>query len=127
MTARMSILHRFTGLLLTMGLLIVAAWLIAAMMGPDYYAQVMALAQTTAGKAVLYGWSFVLYYHLFNGIRHLFWDMGYLFELRNARIAGWVVIFSALLMTLGTWYFAPSIAAGTFVETFTAAVKGLFS
>jgi succinate dehydrogenase / fumarate reductase cytochrome b subunit len=42
-------------------------------------------------------------YHLLNGIRHLFWDAGYGFELPVARKSGWVVAIGALLLTAVLW------------------------
>lgn len=106
MTARMSISHRFTGIVLSAGLVIISAMLIAAASFPDTYTLLMSWAATDYGTAFLFLWSLALFYHLCNGVRHLFWDMVLLFKLRNARIANWIVIFAALGLTLSTWYCA---------------------
>ncbi len=106
MTAKMSITHRMTGVILMGGTLLVAGWLIAAAMGESYYNQAMMLATSKLGLVILFGWTLALYYHLCNGIRHLFWDMGYLFNLDNARLSGWIVLLAAAAMTAGTWYLA---------------------
>lgn len=106
MTAKMSITHRMTGVILMAGTLLVAVVLIAAALGEAYYNDVMGWVRSDIGIVLLFGWSLALYYHLFNGIRHLFWDMGYLFELKNARAAGWVVLFATAGMTALTWYYA---------------------
>jgi succinate dehydrogenase / fumarate reductase cytochrome b subunit len=45
---------------------------------------------------------FSLYYHLCNGIRHLFWDLGKGFELKSAKRNGYLVLFFALALTVAT-------------------------
>lgn len=106
MTTIMSILHRATGVALVFGCLMVIWWLMAAATGEHAYNVAMGFAMSPLGTFMLVGWTFSLYYHLFDGIRHLFWDMGYLFELKNAFRAGWVVWFVTLLFTAATWYCA---------------------
>lgn len=103
LTAKMSITHRMTGVILMGGMLLLAGWLIAAMLGEEYYAHAMALAVSPFGQIVLFGWAAAFYYHLCNGIRHLFWDMGFLFKLSAANAANWVVLLATALLTAGTW------------------------
>ncbi|NJS39895.1 MAG: succinate dehydrogenase, cytochrome b556 subunit [Rhodobacteraceae bacterium] len=55
------------------------------------------------GVLLLIGWSAAFYYHLFNGIRHLFWDAGYGFEKTQANASAWAVIVLTVLLTLGYW------------------------
>jgi succinate dehydrogenase / fumarate reductase cytochrome b subunit len=52
---------------------------------------------------VLGGWLFCAFYHLSNGIRHLFWDAGYGFELKDAYRSGWIVLAVALIATVASW------------------------
>jgi succinate dehydrogenase / fumarate reductase cytochrome b subunit len=52
---------------------------------------------------LLFGWTFCFFYHLGNGIRHLFWDAGHGFEKATAQRSGWVVVISALVLTVGFW------------------------
>ena len=58
-----------------------------------------------AGLVLLGGWSFAFFYHLANGIRHLFWDMGIGFEIHTVTRSGIAVVLLSLLMTGGTWYY----------------------
>lgn len=106
MTALMSISHRASGVILALGTILVTAVLIAAATGEAEYNFVMGLFASLPGKVVLFGWSLALYYHMCNGIRHLFWDMGYLFKLANAKASGFVVLITAAALTAGTWYCA---------------------
>ena len=108
-TSTLSIFHRLTGVILSFGLIYLAAWLIIAAYYPDYYEEFTGFSATPFGMLVLAGFTVSLYYHFFNGIRHLFWDMGKGFELDNVRLSGWsviiaTIIFSAATFTIGLGY-----------------------
>ena len=75
-TAKLSILHRGTGVALFMGLLLMVWVLTAAAGGVDSWQTMHSFLSSWFGKFVLFGFSFSVYYHLCNGIRHLMWDMG---------------------------------------------------
>lgn len=103
MTSGMSIMHRITGLALVFGIFYLLLWLLATVAGKEYYDMFMSFSASPVGLFMLFGWSFCLYYHLANGIRHLIWDCGFLFNLKNAYIAGAFVMMFTAFMTLGTW------------------------
>jgi len=104
MTSVLSILHRMTGVALAIGTIMLAWWLIAAASGEDAYTTFMDCATSPIGTVLFFGWSVALFYHLSNGIRHLFWDMGYLFKLQNAFRAGYLVLISTVILTVIAWY-----------------------
>lgn len=106
MTAVMSISHRITGAILAGGSLLITAFLVSAMMGEGPYETVRAFAGSWFGLVILFGWSFCLYYHLCNGVRHLIWDTASMLSKKQAAISGWIVILSTILMTGATWCFA---------------------
>ena len=99
----MSISHRFTGLFLGVGALFLTCWLVSLAAGPAQYTMFHAWVVSVFGRVILLGWTFSLFYHLCNGIRHLFWDAGYGYELRTAFISGWGVLISSSLLTGGLW------------------------
>jgi succinate dehydrogenase / fumarate reductase cytochrome b subunit len=99
----LSILHRVSGVALTAGLIVFAAWLIAAAAGSGQYASFNVLINTIAGRLLLVGWSFAFFFHLANGIRHLFWDAGYGFEKRQANASAVVVVVTTVVLTLAYW------------------------
>ncbi len=103
MTSVMSILHRATGYALALGTLMVAWWLVAAATGPEAYSVAQNFAKSILGKLMIFGWSVAIFYHLSNGIRHFLWDMGYLFVLKNAYRAGYLVLLSTAVLTAGAW------------------------
>ena len=102
-TMTLSILHRMTGVALTVGLVIFVAWLMAVAGGNADYAKFVDLMQTPLGRIALVGWSFAFFFHLCNGIRHLFWDVGKGFEMRQVNASAWSVIVVSLALTLLLW------------------------
>ena len=101
--ALMSISHRATGVLLVAGSLVLVYWLAAVASGPEAFASAQALLGSLPGRALLLLVTFSLFYHLGNGIRHLFWDAGVGFELRTARASGMLVIVAAIVLTVVAW------------------------
>ena len=106
LTSMMSIMHRATGVALTFGLALIAWWLIAAATSEEAFNTAREFTVSPLGLIMLLGWSFSLYYHLCNGIRHLIWDMGYLFKIKNAYMAGYIVWIVTFALTVLTWVFA---------------------
>jgi len=103
LTALMSISHRITGVGLTLGTLLLAWWVTAAAYGEEQFNQVQALLGTLLGLLILLGFTYALFYHLCNGLRHLFWDFGSYFELEETRRADIVVLIGSVALTAATW------------------------
>jgi succinate dehydrogenase / fumarate reductase, cytochrome b subunit len=103
LTALMSITHRITGVGLTLGALLLTWWVTAAAYGETQYAQVQGLLGTWLGQLVLLGFSFALFYHLCNGLRHIFWDFGRYFELEQVRRTDAAVLVGSVALTVATW------------------------
>ncbi len=102
-TMMLSILHRMTGVALSVGLIALVAWLESIAFGADSYETVAGWLQTIVGQLVLLGFSFAFFLHLANGVRHLFWDVGLGFEMRQATASAWFVLIATVLMTALYW------------------------
>lgn len=98
-----SILHRMTGYALAVGTLMVVWLLLAAAYGQEAYAFFMGFANSPLGMILWLGWTIALFYHLFNGIRHFFWDLGGLFDIKQATMAGYIVLALTALATAAVW------------------------
>jgi succinate dehydrogenase / fumarate reductase cytochrome b subunit len=98
-----SILHRGTGLAMSVGFVLFVFWLADAANGPEAYAVFAGAAGSTFGLILLIGWSFAFFYHLSNGIRHLVWDTGRGFEKAQATASAWIVIVLAVVLTAAFW------------------------
>ncbi len=112
LTALLSITHRLTGVGLALGAVGLVAWLAAAATGPAWFATVSAAMGSLVGRVVLFGFTWALFYHLSNGIRHLFWDAGFGFELGHARLSGLVVLAVSLVVAVGAFGLGCALAAG---------------
>ena len=108
----LSILHRMTGVALSVGLIALVMWLASIAFGAGAYAVVAGFMGTIIGKLLLLGWSFSFFFHLANGIRHLFWDLGMGFEMRQANASAWFVIVATVLMTAGYWLLFYDLGSG---------------
>lgn len=105
-TSTLSILHRLTGVALSAGLLLIVCWLTTLAYYPEDFAEWSGYLRSPIGLIALGGWSLALCYHLCNGIRHLFWDMGKGFELKTATRSGYAVLIAAPVLTGVIWFFA---------------------
>lgn len=103
LTSVVSITHRATGVALSVGTIGLVFWLVAAATGGAWWDCAQAAFSSWFGQFVLFGYSWALFFHLGNGIRHLFWDAGYGFELETAYKSGWIVVFASLVLTAAVW------------------------
>ncbi len=103
LTSVLSILHRLTGVALAVGTILLVYWLAAAAAGPEAYATAQGILGSWIGLIALFGWSYALFYHLCNGIRHLVWDAGFGFELDRVYATGWIVVGGSVFLQLVAW------------------------
>ena len=103
LTSVLSITHRATGLALAVGTLLLVWWLYAAAAGTNAFAAAQSFWYSWIGRLLLLGWSWSLFFHLCNGIRHLFWDAGWGFELKTTYRSGWTVVVASIVLTLIAW------------------------
>lgn len=106
LTAKLSILHRGTGAALFIGLILMVLVFTAGAAGATSWQTMHSFLASWLGKLILFGFTFSLYYHLCNGIRHLFWDIGKGLDLDDARRSAKVVIIASVILTLLTWLIA---------------------
>lgn len=100
-TMATSIAHRATGVALSVGLLLLVWWLMAAASGPAAYARVEAVVGSWIGQLALAGWLLSFVYHFLNGLRHLNWDLGRGLERAEARrSARWVMAATLVLFVI---------------------------
>lgn len=99
----MSIIHRITGVALYVGTLLVAWWLIAASISPDYFDYVSWLFGTWIGRLVLFGYTWALMQHMLGGLRHLIWDTGAGLEKHTATKLAWATLAGSIVLTILIW------------------------
>jgi succinate dehydrogenase / fumarate reductase, cytochrome b subunit len=102
-TMAASIAHRITGVALYGGTVLVAWWLIAAAIGPDYFDFVQTFLGTWFGRLVLFGFTWALMHHMLGGIRHLIWDTGSLFDKDTSTKLAYATLAGSIVLTLLIW------------------------
>lgn len=103
LTALLSITHRICGVGLSLGTVLVAAFLLAAASGEGAYNTVMGIASSPFGRLILFLWSAALYYHMCSGIRHMIWDTGRFLEKDKAMRTNYFVLAGTAALTVSTW------------------------
>tara|TARA_B100000949_G_scaffold97022_1_gene86628 strand:+ start:440 stop:826 length:387 start_codon:yes stop_codon:yes gene_type:complete len=98
-----SITHRITGILNFLGLIFISAWISSAGIGENFFEFFSVFLKSFIGRFILIGFTWSISYHLLSGIRHLFWDLGYGYEIKTANFSGILVILSSLILTIVLW------------------------
>lgn len=111
-TMALSISHRATGLALAAGTVLLVWWLVALAAGPQAFALAQGFIGSWLGKLLLLGWSFSLFFHLANGIRHLIWDTGQGYSIKAMNGSSWVVIVASVALTVIAWVAGLASMAG---------------
>ena len=111
LTSVLSFAHRITGIGLSIGTLLVGAWLVMLAGGAQSYNAIAPHLHAWYGEAILFAYSWTLMYHLSNGIRHLFWDVGKGYDIPTAYKSGYAVVAISLALTAAIWGLAISNGA----------------
>lgn len=106
-TLASSIFNRFTGVGLSLGLLLLVYWLMAVAGGARAQERAMQRLSQPAAKLLYAALIVAFCYHLVAGIRHLIWDTGRGLERAQARRSAWLVMVLSLALVLaiawGAW------------------------
>ena len=102
LTSVLSITHRCTGVFLSAGAVLLCCWLVSVAAGAEAYIIVNGHIAAWYGQVVIIGFVFSLYFHLCNGIRHLFWDLGLGLEIKTSYCSGYAVVIASILLTIMT-------------------------
>ena len=103
-TSVLSIFHRITGVALTFGLILLVVWIFTLSLGEKYFEYFSIFTKSWFGLLILFGFTFALNYHFCNGIRHLFWDAGYGYEIETVYKSGLAVLVVSCSLTILIWY-----------------------
>lgn len=98
-----SICHRATGIVLALGLPVLAIWIASVAAGGDFARTVNGILTSWFGYLALVGWTFAICYHLLNGLRHLGFDVGLGWATKRVHHTAWGVIIAAVVLTFLIW------------------------
>ncbi len=104
-----SISHRIIGVINILVLTFVCLWISLLLLGETNYDYIKFFLQSIFGKFTILGiiWSFS--FQILSEVSHLFWDLGYGFELKTSKITGLIVIFGSIIFTILIYLFGRNI------------------
>ena len=105
LTATFSIFHRITGILLSIGSVLISTWIFLIALGPKYFLLLEIIAASIIFKIILFFWTLGIFYHTFNGVRYLFWSYGLGMDLKTVYNSGYLTLLLTVLATLFVWMF----------------------
>lgn len=107
-----SIVHRTTGIILSVGNLLIVCGLLSLAAGPESWAHFTAFTRSILGFLIMFGWSWALAFHLINGIRHLVQDAGMGYRIESFIRSSWISVFGSLVLTALIWMVAMTQGGG---------------
>ena len=95
-----SISHRITGVINIIALTFISIWISSMLFGATSYELTKSILNSFIGKFIIIGiiWSFN--FQILSEIRHLFWDLGYGFDLKISKVTGLIIIFGSFILTV---------------------------
>jgi len=110
LTMTLSIVHRITGVALSAGTLLLVWWLTAAATSDQYFDLVQSAFGSFLGKLVLFSFTWALIHHTLGGIRHLVWDVGHGFDLKDVEMGAKLTLAGSIILTVIVWAIALGVA-----------------
>lgn len=98
-TSILSITHRLSGVFQSIGLIVIFLLLVSMFLGETYHEYYMIFVKSYLGKAFIFFYLLSLSYHMLNGVRHILWDMGFGFEIKNVYYSGYSIILLTIILT----------------------------
>lgn len=108
----LSVMHRATGMAMYFGTLVAAWWFMSLAMGGEAYGFFTWVMGSWVGMIVLFGFTWVLFHHMFGGIKHFFWDFGKGFELETVEQVAKFAVIVPVMATVIVWAFGLMLASG---------------
>ena len=96
----LSITHRIVGVINILAITIICFWSLSLLLGADSYLIINNFFQSFFGKFVVIGLSWTFSFHILNELRHLFWDLGYGFDLKISKITGILALVGSFVLTI---------------------------
>ena len=94
-----SIVNRITGVGMALAGFLIVWWLIAAATSESYYNYINGLLTSWLGLLLLVGSLWALWFHFLGGLRHLWMDFGYGYDIETVNKSGWVLVIGSVVLT----------------------------
>ena len=96
----LSITHRIVGVINILAISIICFWSLFLLLGAENYEVINNFFNSFFGKFIAVGLCWTFSFHILNELRHLFWDMGYGFDLKISRITGVLALVGSFVLTI---------------------------
>ena len=97
-TSVLSILNRMTGVFMALVMApLLLCWLVALASGEQAFNGLSGWLSSGLGRLVIAASVFSFSFHLFAGIRHLIWDAGWMMEMHQVKLSGWLTVVASLV------------------------------
>ena len=106
----MSITHRITGVALYFGTILMVWWFAAAATSDSYFDLVQSLFGHWFGRLILFGFTWALIHHTLGGIRHIVWDVGHGFDLKDVESSAKLTLAASIILTIVIWAYALGVS-----------------
>ena len=96
----LSITHRIVGVLNILAITLICFWILYLLLGAESYQAINIFFKSFFGKFLIVGLCWTFSFHILNEIRHLFWDLGYGFDLKISKITGVLTLLGSFVFTI---------------------------
>ena len=96
----LSITHRIVGVINILAISAICFWSLFLLLGAENYQLINNFFNSFFGKFIAVGLCWTFSFHILNELRHLFWDMGYGFDLKISRITGVLALIGSFVLTI---------------------------
>jgi succinate dehydrogenase / fumarate reductase cytochrome b subunit len=96
----LSITHRIVGVINFIAITIICFWSVSLLLGQTSYQFIQTFLNSIFGKFLVISLCWTFSFHILNEVRHLFWDAGYGFDLKIAKITGVITLFGSFVLTI---------------------------
>jgi succinate dehydrogenase / fumarate reductase, cytochrome b subunit len=103
-TGVISITHRATGILLTLGLILLVYVLYAIAAGEAVYNSLQVFMSFWLCQWVYWGLIYALFFHVCHGVRHLLWDVGKTFARETLQRYALIELAASAVLVLITYF-----------------------
>ena len=98
-----SISHRITGVINIILLTLICLWTASLLLGNINYGLTQSFLNSFLGKFIIIATVWAFSFQILSEVRHLFWDMGYGFNLKISKITGLIVIIGSFILTISIY------------------------
>ena len=96
----LSITHRIVGVINFFAITLICFWRLSLLLGGESYEIIHEHFNSFYGKFIAISLCWTFSFHILNELRHLFWDLGYGFDLKISKITGVLALVGSFILTI---------------------------